>query len=205
MVSLKDFFEATRYKISEGFYYGWNCFGDNAHCLEASVYDKYTAEIVFDRETQVVYEVSILDYTTDTAHRWQNPNFVDAHSQEVAARGLEDCAWENVKFTEATEQEVLAKIHTAFTPLLSYSTNWMGPVNLDWTEKNGDHWAAGRIDVYGKGEYPDEIGLPLMHKDDWHSFSECIDTVKSENMLSLEQLVEMYEQKHSPIRWFKHS
>lgn len=30
-----------------------------------------------------------------------------------------------------------------------YNTNWMGPINVLWTRKNGEHWATGRIDIRG--------------------------------------------------------
>ena len=30
-----------------------------------------------------------------------------------------------------------------------YNTNWMGPISLLWTQKNGEHWATGRIDIRG--------------------------------------------------------
>jgi len=38
--------------------------------------------------------------------------------------------------------------------MISYSTNWMGPINRDWIAKNGDCWAAGRIDVLGGRRIP---------------------------------------------------
>ena len=87
--------------------------------------------------------------------------------------------------------------------MLRYSTNWMGPVNYDWTQKNGNHWAGGRIDVYGNGDYPDEIGLPIMHVDDYGHFSEWLDSFTSIDMWTLEELVRLFEkQTKATIRWF---
>lgn len=87
--------------------------------------------------------------------------------------------------------------------MLRYSTNWMGPVNYEWTKKNGEHWAGGRIDVYGGGEYPDEIGLPIMHADDYRHFSEWLDNFTSIDVWTLEELVLLFEkQTRVRIRWF---
>lgn len=87
--------------------------------------------------------------------------------------------------------------------MLRYFTNWMGPINSDWTQKNGNHWAGGRIDVYGDGEYPEEIGLPIMHGDDYRHFSEWLDSFTSIDMWTLEELVHLFEkQTKVSIRWF---
>jgi len=87
--------------------------------------------------------------------------------------------------------------------MLRYSTNWMGPINSDWIQKNGNRWAGGRIDVYGGGDYPDEIGLPIMHADDYGHFSEWLDSFTSIDMWTLEELVHLFEkQTKATIRWF---
>ena len=87
--------------------------------------------------------------------------------------------------------------------MLRYSTNWMGPVNYEWTKKNGDYWAGGRIDVYGNGDYPDEIRLPIMHADDYRHFSEWLDSFTSIDMWTLEELTLLFEkQTKIRIRWF---
>ncbi len=96
--------------------------------------------------------------------------------------------------------------------MISYSTNWMGPVNINWyhergltetvtktltedsaftAKKKGDvfsytditeRWSGGRIDVYGTGEpYGDELGLPIMHGEDYARFSVWLRKFKTEN------------------------
>ena len=55
--------------------------------------------------------------------------------------------------------------------MITYSTNWMGPINTEWIAKYGDCWAAGRIDVYKDEGYPAEIALSPMHDRDWERFS----------------------------------
>jgi hypothetical protein len=88
--------------------------------------------------------------------------------------------------------------------MISYSTNWMGPISLDWIKTHGDHWAGGRIDVYGTGDdYPNELALPTMHEDDWQTFSAWLELFETEKMYTLDQLIVEYEKTHPPIRWHK--
>ena len=101
----------------------------------------------------------------------------------------------------------------------------MGPVSLDWyqsrglTEKtkirlfNGEdteidmitqRWAAGRIDAYGTEDpYPQEISVPLMSGEDWVRFSEWIRGVRTDEVYTLEQLVEIFEQTNPKISWWR--
>ena len=90
--------------------------------------------------------------------------------------------------------------------MITYSTNWMGPINTQWIAEHGDCWAAGRIDIYGvPGEhYPIEYGLPLMHVRDWADFSEWLDDVETEELLSFDDLIAQYEHdRGTTIRWLK--
>ena len=87
--------------------------------------------------------------------------------------------------------------------MLSYSTNWMGPINTDWIAEHGDYWAAGRIDVYGEEGYPSEIALPPMHDRDWERFSRWLETFETEFVWPLTLLVAEYEKTHQPILWVK--
>jgi hypothetical protein len=85
-----------------------------------------------------------------------------------------------------------------------YSTNWMGPINLTWIKENGDQWAAGRIDIRGGPEkFGDEYGLRPMHKEDWVSFGDWLDTLETPYKWPYYRLIDEYEQHHSPIRWWK--
>lgn len=89
--------------------------------------------------------------------------------------------------------------------MIRYSTNWMGPVNYDWISKNGEHWAGGRIDIYGTdSEYPDEYALRIMHSEDWGRLSNWLDALETETQLSYEELIAEYEKTNPAIRWWKH-
>ena len=117
--------------------------------------------------------------------------------------------------------------------MITYSTNWMGPINMNWyrernltvtktviqeedskftSRKKGDiyeveeitqQWAGGRIDIRGEGlgPYGDEIGLPIMRGDCYGRFSDWLDTVETDDVRTLAQLVEMYERDNPRIIW----
>ena len=82
----------------------------------------------------------------------------------------------------------------------------MGPINEDWIAKHGEHWAAGRIDIYGvPGEhYPIEYGLPPMHVEDWNALSDFLNTLETDRLLSFEELILGFQfATKREIRWCK--
>ena len=90
--------------------------------------------------------------------------------------------------------------------LISYSTNWMGPINQKWIEENGDCWSGGRIDIYGvPGEhYPIEYGLPIMHTEDWNDFGGWLDDFETHELWHFDDIIAQYEQESNrKIRWWK--
>jgi len=105
MITLKQFFEITNYRITEGGDYGWSCYGPNSHHLSAwnGVHSTggWSANAVFDTETQTVYEVQVCDYTRDRAYRLINPEFAEAHRLEAKQRGISmNEAWDSVKWVD---------------------------------------------------------------------------------------------------------
>ena len=95
--------------------------------------------------------------------------------------------------------------------MISYSTNWMGPIDLGWYERNGvDYekvkYSGGRIDIYGVPDeiYPLEHSLPLMRTEDWNLFSDWLDDFETETLLELDEILEEYRQDTGHvIRWWK--
>jgi hypothetical protein len=90
----------------------------------------------------------------------------------------------------------------------------MGPVALRWYEERGllndkreitEHYACGRLDVRGgntDNDYGDEISVPPMRSEDWASFGIWLDDFRTDEMWSLSDLVEQYEQEsRRKIRW----
>jgi len=50
--------------------------------------------------------------------------------------------------------------------------------------------------------FGESMGLPIMHMEDWNAFSHWLRDISTDEVWTLDQLVGLYEQKHSPIRWF---
>jgi hypothetical protein len=105
MINLKQFFEITNYRITEGGDYGWSCYGPNSYHLSSwnGVHGAggWSANAVFDTQTQTVYEVEVCDYSHDRAYRLINPEFAEAQSREAKQRGiLMSEAWDNVKWVD---------------------------------------------------------------------------------------------------------
>jgi hypothetical protein len=65
-----------------------------------------------------------------------------------------------------------------------------------------ENWAGGRIDIRGTGDpYGDELGLPIMHGEDYNRFSDWLDTFETDFIWTLDQIVELYERDNPKIRW----
>ena len=106
MIQLKTFMELINYRITEGDKFQWNCYGENAYNLTSwnglHSKDGWSANIVFDTNTQIVYEVDVCDYTHDRSYRLINPEYVDAYAHERDTEGLDDTAWDEVKYIDLT-------------------------------------------------------------------------------------------------------
>jgi hypothetical protein len=64
-------------------------------------------------------------------------------------------------------------------------------------------WHGGRIDIRGEGlgPYGDEMSLPIMRGDCYSQFSDWLDTFETDDVWTLDQLVEMYERTNPKIIW----
>jgi hypothetical protein len=92
--------------------------------------------------------------------------------------------------------------------MISYSTNFMGPISLEWYRDRGiDHklqqYAGGRIDVYGVSEddyYEGRtaIGLPIMKVQCFNSLSAFLKQFTSSMLLSYDDLIMLYYAEGNP-------
>lgn len=98
-ITLKDFLECIEYRITEGSDYCWNCYGSHAYQLDSwnSSTNRNTVSVVFDKQTQEVYQIEAWDYVNRRTYRWINPDYIDAIKQESAAR--------NIRFEESVDNE----------------------------------------------------------------------------------------------------
>lgn len=130
MITIKDFLQATSHRITGGSEYQWSCFGPNARYLDSEFPDRYSASIVFDSQTQLVYEATVCDYSADRAYRWLNPDFKLEFDHEVLNRSVCDQAWDNVGYTDLeTTEDFLAKAQ-AIVNGKSYDTRIEVPLEM---------------------------------------------------------------------------
>lgn len=138
MITLKEFLEVAEYRITEGSEYGWQCFGHDAYSLDSWNGDQngHTLTIVFDRKTQVVYQVEAFDYANERAYRIINPDYRQAFDDECKHRGIVDQAWERdngtpVKFTDLESDDDWIQKALAIVAGETYDTRIMVPLELD--------------------------------------------------------------------------
>lgn len=89
--------------------------------------------------------------------------------------------------------------------MITYSCNWMGPINTKWIEENGDGWSGGRIDISGipDSHYGEEYALPIMRNEDWCLFCEWVSKVSTEKQVEFKELIEWFEKDNDyKIQWF---
>lgn len=117
------------------------------------------------------------------------------------------------------------KIKTSIT----YSTNWMGPINKKWVDEHGSNWAGGRIDIrenvdtsgyseeelenmsdaeyyslYQLSPFGEEYGLPIMNAQDYVKLSDWLETLETDTLIPYNDLIEKFEtETETNIRWFK--
>lgn len=101
-LTLADINEALNHQIIEGSAYLWSCYGPNARYLDYTIRGlDVTGCVIYDTQTQEVYEASLCDGPIDRAYRWSNPDYYKAHAKEAKKRGVDSTvAWDNVKYEE---------------------------------------------------------------------------------------------------------
>lgn len=114
-INLKNYLESVKYKIQEGFEYGWECFGKNTFALNTEGKKGsnfiYSTQVIFNTKNQTLYEVSFWDYVGRRVFRWINPRFVSKVKKEYKNRNL--CfytASDEMKFEDVSFDSVIKKI-----------------------------------------------------------------------------------------------
>ena len=90
--------------------------------------------------------------------------------------------------------------------MITYTTNWMGPINERWIAKHGTGWSAGRIDIRDdtKPGYAgwDEYSVAPMHTEDWNALGDYLWDLTTPEQLSYNALIEQFETHYGKrIRW----
>lgn len=134
MITLKQWMEVVNYRITEGDAWHSEAFGYNAHCLSAwnGVHGAggWSLNIVFDTETQLVYQVEVCDYTNDRAYRMINPLYKDAHDKEAKSNEYANQAWDDVDFTDLEVDEDWLDKATAIVDSEEYDSRIQVPIDF---------------------------------------------------------------------------
>lgn len=105
--------ETVNYRITEGSDYGWQCYGVRAYRLDSwdGDHEGHSASIIFDTDSQVVYEASVYDYRRNLAYRRINPAYRELHDIESKKRGVDSKqAWDDVRYCDLeTDEDFLIK------------------------------------------------------------------------------------------------
>lgn len=139
MITIRDFMECVNYRITEGSDYGWSSFGPKAYRLDSWDGDQegVTVGIIFDTETQLVYQMEAHDYTGRRSYRWTHPDYIDAYKKEAKEKlrsEYRDMAYDEVPYTELdVAKDILSKAR-AMIRYEPYDTRVQVPIELDDTE-----------------------------------------------------------------------
>lgn len=86
--------------------------------------------------------------------------------------------------------------------MICYSAVEMMLLNEKWIEEHGDHWATGRIEVYGCEPYGFEYPVSPMHEEDWNALADWTEKLQTEELWELDKIIEAFEEYNGQfIRW----
>lgn len=135
MITIKTFLNTVGHRVTGGSEYQWQCFGPEARYLDSEILERYSASIVFDTQTQVVYEATVCDYSANRAYRWLNPDFKSEFEDEVQSRGVQDQAWDTVGYTDLDVAEDFLTKASAIVTGQSYDTRITVPLEMSDDEQ----------------------------------------------------------------------
>ena len=92
MISIKDWMEGVQYRVSDVWDFNWDCFGKNAVGLTSEWGDDggRTYTVIYDPNSQEVFEVCSYSSLDCTALRWINPKYKKAYFAEEKLRGVDN-------------------------------------------------------------------------------------------------------------------
>lgn len=113
--------------------------------------------------------------------------------------------------------------------MITYSTNWMGPISTRWYEDNNipyvlkmssgrlgpikeyksytESYSGGRIDIYGLDEEEywggkHEYGIGVMRTEDWNALSKWLNNLRTPKLHTYNELICNFEKDYGQlIRW----
>lgn len=134
MITIKDFNQITDHRVTEGSKYCWNCYGPNAYYLDYCNGDYakgFGVTVIFDTNTQQVYEATVCDYKNNRAYRKIDPNFVSNYRNEAETRqSSPNQAWDNVDYIDLELDEDFLEKAKAIANGVDYDTRVMITIDL---------------------------------------------------------------------------
>jgi hypothetical protein len=134
MITLKEWMELVDYRITEGNEYGWQCYGNEAYCLDSwnGEQDGYSFTVIFDKANQTVYEVQAHDYLHNRSYRMFNPDYKFGHDDEAVNRGFEtNEAWDDVQYVDLEVDDDFIQKCLAIKAGEDYDTRVDVPLTID--------------------------------------------------------------------------
>ena len=124
--------ECISYRITEGSEYMWNCYGPDAYSLDSgSSYGENTVSVVFDKKTQVVYQMEAWDFANRRSYRWINPDYIDAIKAESKKRNIDFAeSIDNEKFIDIDSVKDMLEKSTAIANGEEYDTRVILELNF---------------------------------------------------------------------------
>jgi predicted transcriptional regulator len=131
MLTLPEFFELIEHRVTGGSEFQWQCYGHHAYVIDSDGANHHLS-VVFDRDNQTVYEVTVCDYVNDRAYRMINPDFKFGHDDEAAGRGVPaNQAWHDVLYVDLDVADDFIQKSLAIRDGKSYDTRVQLELDLD--------------------------------------------------------------------------
>lgn len=150
MITIKQWLEVIDYRITGGGEYQWICYGNNAYCLDSwnGDHNGYSFSIIFDTETQEVFEANVHDYQRARSYRMINPQYQKAYFSEAEQRNVNlNEAYEGVNYVDLDLEEDWLEKAAAIVQDRDYDTRVKINLELDQSELLDLFQIAHRRDI----------------------------------------------------------
>jgi len=152
MITLQQFFEVSKYRMSEGSEFGWDCYGPNAYTIDSwnGIHGDggWSISITFDTVDQTVYDVVICDYTIDNVYRIINPNFIKNYNEELEKQSWDaKYAYDDVEYIDLTIDKDWLEKAKAIVNGESYDKRIQIEIDLSDSELFNGMQQAHKLDI----------------------------------------------------------
>ena len=131
MLTLPEFLELIEHRVTGGSEFQWQCYGNLAQVIDSDGAN-HSFSVVFDRDDQVVYEVTVCDYVNNRAYRMIDPDFKSGHDNEAAARNVPaNQAWDDVRYVDLDVDDDFIQKGLAIRDSKPYDTRVQLHLDLD--------------------------------------------------------------------------